>query len=78
MGVCSVNLVVKQAMMPKIIPIRTPPKATIKKDVQPNTMSTGKILSVPISAKVSNKRYNTYERNNKTIETLRKVFWLSR
>ena len=58
-GAWSVYLVVKQPIIPNMMPIITPPKATTKKEVAPNKMSTGRMLSSPMSAKASNNLYNT-------------------
>ena len=60
MGVFSVNLVATHAMMPNMIPIMTPPKATTKKDVTPSTISTAMMFSWPISAKDAKSRYKTF------------------
>lgn len=55
-GVFSVYFVVIEASMPKMRPINTPPNATTKNEAAPKTMSTGRILALPISDKPSNSR----------------------
>ncbi len=58
-GVCSVNLVVKEATAPNMIPIKEPPMATTMKLEEPRMTSRDVILSAPMSANDSNIRYNT-------------------
>ena len=55
-GVVSVYLVVIDATMPNKMPIITPPHATTKKDVAPNTTSTAIMFSCPISANEAKSR----------------------
>ena len=59
MGVCSVKRVVNEARMPKMMPIRTPPKAVTKKEEAPKSKSSPIMFSWPILEKPSNMRYNT-------------------
>jgi hypothetical protein len=54
-----VNFVVIDAITPKNMPIRTPPKATTKNEVAPKTMSTPSIFSLPISEYAANSLYRT-------------------
>ena len=61
MGVCSVNLVVNEAIMPNMMPISTPPMAVKKNEETPRAKSMGSIFSCPMPENPSNMRYKTFK-----------------
>lgn len=59
-GVLAVYLVVREPMIPKIMPIIIPPKVITKNDNVPITISIGSIFSLPIAENAANSRYKTF------------------